>query len=245
MIPSSRATPQGAGKVVGVVTGLIMAVASALIPSIDPSSVGSVEVQLVGVTGPELSEELTVAEGETLLAQLVIAPEGPRTGYSRDAFRHWVDADGDGCDTREEVLLEESLIPASQGSGCVIETGEWFSPYDATTFVAPGGLDIDHMVPLGEAWDSGAAGWDAVRRQDYANDFDHSEALIAVSASSNRSKSDRDPGEWKPENRDYWCQYAFSWMTVKTAWALSADAAEVQALQEMIATCSSASAGDV
>jgi len=79
--------------------------------------------------------------------------KSPRSseGYVREAFKHWVDADGDGCDTRKEVLIEESLIPATQEAGCSVSAGEWFSPYDATTFVAPGGLDIDHVVPLAEA----------------------------------------------------------------------------------------------
>lgn len=147
-----------------------------------------------------------------------------------------MDADGDGCDTREEVLIAESIVPATQGTGCAV-TGEWMSVYDLTTFVAPGGMDIDHMVPLGEAWDSDASSWDSARREAYANDLDHPEALIAVSASSNRSKGDRDPAEWKPPNVAYWCRYAFEWVTVKVGWGLSADSAEVEALQEMLVTC--------
>lgn len=235
MTPSGS-TSQGS-NVTGVVIGLIMAAASALIPSLDSESAESTGSEPVSATGSLPPEIVTTTEAETLLAQLVIAPEGPRSGYTRDAFKHWVDADGDGCDTRKEVLIEESRIPASQEAGCFVSEGEWFSPYDATTFVAPGGLDIDHMVPLGEAWDSGAAGWDGLRRQEYANDLDRPETLIAVSASSNRSKSDRDPAEWKPGDVAYWCQYAFDWLRVKTVWGLAADDAEVQALQEMIVTC--------
>lgn len=220
----------------GLILGLLMALSSAVIPNLgtDASVADDTTAQAVvaeGVTGSGLDEI------RAMLAEIVEAPEGPREGYDRELFRHWVDADGDGCDTREEVLIEESLVPATVGSGCTVSVGEWFSPYDARTFVAPGGLDIDHMVPLGEAWDSSASEWDELRRQEYANDLDHPEALIAVSAGSNRSKSDRDPAEWKPTNVDHWCRYASEWVTVKFLWGLTADAAEKLALEEMLVTC--------
>lgn len=229
-------TDPSASRTAGVVVGLILALASAVLPNLD--SADPVPVGPTGsVTAAEAPQETTAEQLESLLAQLTIAPEGPREGYDRDLFKHWVDADQDGCDTREEVLIEESLVPAATGSGCSVASGEWFSPYDAMTFTAPGGLDIDHVVPLGEAWDSGASAWDSVRRQDYANDLDDLEALIAVSAGSNRSKSDRDPAEWRPPVADYWCTYASHWVTVKVVWGLSADEAEVQALREMVVTC--------
>jgi hypothetical protein len=221
----------------GLVVGLIMAIASALIPGLDTSGGGvSAEEQPTPTAQVEAQDQLAGDELRDLISQLQVAPEGPRDGYDRGLFKHWVDADGDGCDTREEVLIAESLVPATQGDGCSV-TGEWLSVYDSTTFVAPGGMDIDHMVPLGEAWDSDASSWDSARREAYANDLDHPEALIAVSASSNRSKGDRDPAEWKPENVAYWCQYAFDWITVKMAWELAADAKEIEALNTMIATC--------
>jgi hypothetical protein len=231
--PTSQRT---AGNAAGIGLGLIMALASAVIPNLDSGTQGEAPpTQVVATQAPEAA---TAAGVETLLGQLEVIPEGSREGYSREAFRHWVDADGDGCDTREEVLIEQSLVPATtEETGCTITAGEWFSPYDALTFVAPGGLDIDHMVALGEAWDSGASQWDSVRRQEYANDLEDLVALIAVSASSNRSKSDRDPAEWKPPSVEYWCQYASDWVTVKVTWGLSADEAEVEALQEMLVTC--------
>jgi hypothetical protein len=226
------------GNPTGLVVGLILAVASAIIPNLDSGSQVSGEAPPAQVRTAEAPQEPTTVEVETLLSRLEVAPEGPREGYAREAFKHWVDADGDACDTREEVLIEESLVPATTAEvGCSVSAGEWFSAYDATIFVAPGGLDIDHMVPLGEAWDSGASVWDSFRRQDYANDLDDPQALIAVSASTNRSKSDRDPAEWKPPNVEYWCTYASNWVTVKVTWGLSADEAEVQALQEMLVTC--------
>jgi hypothetical protein len=213
-----------------------MALASAVIPGLESGSLPAEDTHLEAVR-VEVPEPPATSEVEGLLDQLQVAPEGSRDGYERDAFKHWIDADGDGCDTRKEVLIEEALAPVSEGPACSVTEGEWFSVYDGIAFMAAGGLDIDHMVPLGEAWDSGASAWDSFRRQDYANDLDHPAALIGVSASSNRSKGDRDPTDWKPLDAGYWCQYAFDWATVKIAWDLSSDSDEVLALQEMLVTC--------
>jgi hypothetical protein len=237
MTPSGSNTDRTTTPV-GVLVGVVMAVASAIIPNLDSGDQVPAETPPAGTVTAEVPEEPTSTEVESLLAQLQVAPEGPREGYAREAFKHWVDGDGDGCDTREEILIEESLVPATtEAAGCSVTAGEWLSLYDTTTFTAPGGLDIDHMVPLGEAWDSGASEWDSTRREDYANDLSHPAALIAVSAGSNRSKSDRDPAEWQPPSVETWCQYASDWVTVKVAWELSADDAEVQALRELLVTC--------
>jgi hypothetical protein len=177
-------------------------------------------------------------EGDTALARLRVAPEGFRTGYSRDLFPHWIDADGDRCDTREEVLIAESRSPAQVDPyGCKVTAGDWVSFYDGLTFDDPSELDIDHVVALGEAWDSGASAWDEGRRRAFANDLDRPEALRAVSASSNRSKSDLDPAQWKPSRESAWCQYAKDWVSVKVAWDLSADEDEVADLRVMLSTC--------
>lgn len=177
-----------------------------------------------------------------VLAGLRVAPEGVRAGYDRGLFDLWVDDDGDSCDTREEVLIAESRSQAQVDPyGCKVVAGDWFSAYDGLTFSDPSELDIDHMVALAEAWDSGASGWDAFRRRAFANDLGHPEALQAVSASSNRSKSDLDPGQWKPTREAAWCQYARDWVTVKKAWDLSADQNEVDDLKVMLRTCNGTS----
>jgi hypothetical protein len=158
-------------------------------------------------------------------------------GYDRDLFRHWIDVDRDGCDTRREVLIVESTTVVQVGSGCSITGGTWFSAYDGVTTTDASSFDIDHMIPLKEAWDSGAHAWSADRRQAFANDLDLAESLIAVSASSNRSKSDRDPAEWMPTRTAFHCTYVTSWITVKKAWDLSVDPAEYQKLEQVLATC--------
>jgi len=166
----------------------------------------------------------------------VIEEEFP-TGYNRDLFPHWIDADRNGCDTRREVLIIEAVVPPVVGERCSLAGGSWYSPFDGLISEDPLDFDIDHMVPLKEAWDSGAHAWDRDRRRAFANDLDLPEALIGVSRSSNRSKSDRDPADWLPPLRSYHCQYVRDWMVVKIKWELSVDAREFSALRSVAAGC--------
>lgn len=205
-------------------------------------STGATAPQPTATTKPPATTTTTgpasAGDPTAVLAGLRLAPEGVRAGYNRDLFNHWVDADGDSCDTREEVLIAESRSQAQVDPyGCKVLAGDWFSVYDGLAFSDPSELDIDHVVALAEAWDSGASGWDTARRRAFANDLDRPEALVAVSASSNRSKSDLDPGQWKPTREAAWCQYARDWVTVKKAWDLSADQNEVDDLKVMLRTC--------
>ena len=158
-------------------------------------------------------------------------------GYDRDLFADWYDADRDGCNTRKEVLIAESLDPVQIGSGCSISGGRWFSIYDNVETTDSSKFDIDHMVPLSEAWDSGAWNWNADQRKHFANDLDQPFFLIAVTASSNRSKSDRDPAQWMPPNAGYHCTYVRIWIEIKRAWDLSVDQAEHDYLANKLASC--------
>ncbi|MFG3199898.1 HNH endonuclease family protein [Streptomyces sp. NPDC048208] len=170
------------------------------------------------------------------LTQLPVRAED-RTGYQRDLFRHWVDADKDGCNTRAEVLLEEAVVAPERSGTCTLTGGQWYSPYDDRTIDGPRGLDIDHLVPLAEAWDSGASGWSPAEREAYANDLEDGRALIAVSARSNRSKADQDPSTWLPTAVGYRCTYATDWVADKTRWGLSIDATEQAALGDVLDDC--------
>ncbi|MFF4787900.1 HNH endonuclease family protein [Streptomyces griseorubiginosus] len=170
------------------------------------------------------------------LAALSVQDED-RTGYERTKFRHWIDADRDGCSTRAEVLLAEAVTAPEQGAGCQLTGGSWYSTYDDTYFTAARSLDIDHLVPLAEAWDSGASAWTPKEREAYANDLGDDRALIAVSAASNRSKSDQDPATWQPPAAGYRCTYATDWVAIKTRWQLSIDPAEQAALTSILDSC--------
>ena len=149
-----------------------------------------------------------------------------RAGYDRSKFTLWIDADGDGCDTRDEVLIAEAVLAPTLGPSCSLTLGKWFSYYDGVTTLDPSTFDIDHMVPLAEAWDSGARRWNADTRKRYANDVGDPRSLVAVSASSNRSKGDQDPAQWMPPRKRAGCRYIRDWITVKIRWHLTADRAE-------------------
>jgi Protein of unknown function (DUF1524) len=172
----------------------------------------------------------------SLISQLPVAAER-REGYSRELFRIWIDADGDGCDTRHEVLIDEAVQAPHVGSGCRLTGGSWISPYDGVAVSDASKLDIDHLVPLAEAWDSGASAWTAQRREAFANDLGVPWALFAVTASSNRSKGDQDPADWLPPLASDRCTYVVDWVAVKVRWGLSVDATERQALLQDAAGC--------
>ena len=161
-----------------------------------------------------------------LLAEVAIAPEHA-SGYSRSEWRHWIDSDGDGCDTRQEVLAAESIIDVSYESGrCRVSSGRWLSEYDNKETTNPSDLDIDHLVALAEAHESGGWSWNSETRRAYANDLSDERHLIAVSASSNRSKGAKDPNNWLPTNESYRCRYISDWIAVKNRWSLSMDPSE-------------------
>ncbi|MEV7722346.1 HNH endonuclease family protein [Streptomyces sp. NPDC088184] len=177
---------------------------------------------------------LSLAEA---IAKIPAADEN-RTGYKRDSFRHWIDEDSDGCSTRNEVLLAEAVKAPEQGARCTLAGGEWLSYYDEVTVTDPKKLDIDHMVPLAEAWDSGASTWDADRRMRYANDLDAERSLVAVTAKTNRSKGDKDPSDWMPPANSAKCTYLADWAATKLRWKLTADDKERAALERLAAGCS-------
>ena len=148
-----------------------------------------------------------------------------RRGYDRDAiFPGWLYRNGRS--TRERVLADEQR-----------PDGTWFSAYDNTAVSSAGNLDIDHLVPLAEAWESGGHAWSGDTWTRFANDLGDPRSLIAVSSGSNRSKGSRDPHDWWPPQDGYRCQYAADWIAVKARWNLSADSAEQGSLDTQLASC--------
>ncbi|MFE9016687.1 HNH endonuclease family protein [Streptomyces cyaneofuscatus] len=170
------------------------------------------------------------------IKQIPVA-EKKRTGYERDSFKHWVDEDGDGCQTRQEVLIAEAVTAPEQGARCSLTGGSWLSYYDEVEVTDARKLDIDHMVPLAEAWDSGAHSWTPERREAYANDLGSDRSLVAVTAKTNRSKADRDPDAYMPPAESARCPYLEDWVATKLRWGLSADDTEQTALLELAAPC--------
>ena len=184
------------------------------------------------------------ADGATVGAKRLL-PQLPTaaphlTGYDRDLFRLWIDADGDGCDTRKEVLLAEARVLPTILAGCRLSGGRWWSAYDDLFITDSSSLDIDHFVPLSEAWQSGAWRWSSATREAYANDLGYPLSLIAVTATTNRAKSDMDPAEWMPPFADYRCTYVATWIAVKWRWRLAVDPLERAALRVGLVGCGAA-----
>ena len=171
---------------------------------------------------------------ESQLASLSVEAEGSTDDYDRDDFPHWSPVEGN-CNTRETVL-ERDGEGVESGTDCYPTSGDWESAYDGETFTEAGDLDIDHVVPLAEAWRSGADDWSEEQREAFANDLDGPQ-LIAVSASSNRSKGDQDPASWWPEESDYRCTYAKMWIATKHEWELTLQHEEKAALTDGISSC--------
>jgi hypothetical protein len=170
--------------------------------------------------------------GKALLGKLTVKAESHNSTYDRAEFPHWSDADGDGCDTRAEVLAAESSKPVTYSSGCTVKTGRWVSWYDDETWTRASDVDIDHVVALAEAWGSGAWAWSTGHRRRFANDVGFSWTLDAITDNVNQSKSDRDPADWLPDNHR--CKYARHWVTIKYRWGLKVDAAEKAALSGIL-----------
>lgn len=181
------------------------------------------------------STSVSFKDAKTALNTLKVSDE-VRTGYKRTLFKHWVGV-GNGCDSRKAVIISEAVIKPKVETGCKIVGGEWLSIYDNVKVTDAGKLDVDHMVPLAEAWDSGASAWDAAKKQMYANDQTDSRHLIAVTGASNRSKSDQDPAEWMPTNKAYTCEYLTNWISIKVRWNLSVDKKEKDFITNELKSC--------
>jgi hypothetical protein len=194
-------------------------------------------IALYPVVSASSTERTSAAAFAQILGLLQVKAETGSGTYERSFFQHWIDDDGDGCDTRDEVLQQESLTRI----GCGLVGGSWISTYDGFKTSDAASLDIDHFIPLKEAWESGASGWDSATRKRFANDLDYPLSLIAVSASSNRSKSDKDPSAWLPPSRSFTCLYVGSWIAVKYRWSLTIDSNEKKALASKLSSCGSKS----
>lgn len=199
------------------------------------------------------------ADIAAVLAALPTAPydTAAAAAYDREQWPHWNDIDGDRCDARQQALKLSSTTPAQVDLPCQVIAGDWYSIYDGFVFTDPSELDTDHIVPLKAAQASGAGSWTTEQREAFANDQFN---LWAVSASSNRSKSDKSPDQWRPGacaksapgfcdgkptatfksatfTTELWCTYATRWIEIKAKYGLSVTDRERSALTEMIGTC--------
>ncbi len=217
-----------AARAVGVAT-VVVACAAVLAPSsATPSSAAA-----TSTTG----HAPTHLRVRAALRALPVAEHSHTAGYDREKqFGDWITQHGE-CDTRAVVLIQESLKPVTTSFYCTVSKGRWYSYYNDRYYQnAYGGkIQIDHTVPVQNAWMSGAWRWTKATRVRYFNDLEDARTLVGVDAHDNEAKGDQDPTSWLPQHGR--CRYERSWVAVKTRWHLSVTAAEKAKLTTMAARC--------
>ncbi len=177
---------------------------------------------------------IPVAEARTRLGALPVAVRGVLDGYDREKFPHWKTVSAT-CNVREELLKRDG-VNVEVDAECAAVSGSWRSPYDGETWTKASDVDVDHVVPLAQAWVSGAKSWDQARREQFANDLTQPQ-LRVVTDNLNQEKSDKAPDQWKPPLVAYWCTYATDWIVVKHAYGLTITVPERTALSSMLDRC--------
>lgn len=158
--------------------------------------------------------------------------------YSRKThFGTWRHDSTNCLDTRGRVLARSSIDPVQtrmSGNRCVVEQGRWIDPYTDAKMNDPAEIQIDHLVPLKNAYLMGAWQWPKNKKCWYANFVAVDYHLLAVSGHENMSKSDETPAEYMPPSRQFQCQYVKNWLKVKLAWELELIQPEVDAINDVI-----------
>jgi len=175
------------------------------------------------------------------LDQLDIEARAPRDGYDRTAQfgRAWIDVDRNGCDTRNDILARD-LDATVVDSRCRVLSGVLVEPFTGDTILFERGettsalVQIDHVVSLSNAWQTGAQLLGERQRVEFANDPLN---LIAVSGRLNQQKGDSDAASWLPPRRDWWCEYVARQVGVKAHYSLWVTTAEHAQMRRVLVTC--------
>jgi hypothetical protein len=227
-VPITTVLPETTAAVVTTVSVAPTTVSPTTVPptTVPPSTVPTAPAT---TTAPAPVDGVLAAD---LLGYITVQNEHDG-GYDRDLFGYPADPDGDSCDTRAEVLMSESQsLPQVSQPGCTVVEGDWYSLYDGTMYTTAGELEIDHVVALKEAWDSGAWNWDRATLVAYGNDLSDGRTLRAVSVATNRSKGDKDPSNWIPDNGV--CEFLVDWVAVKVRWGMTMDQSEFGRIKNLL-----------
>jgi hypothetical protein len=175
----------------------------------------------------------------TVLNSLEVKGRAAKTGYARSQFPHWSDPDRNGCDARNDTLKRD-LTQISFKSGtrdCKVLTGQLLDPFSGKVITfssTKSNIDIDHVVALSNAWQTGAAYFDKTKRQQIANDPLN---LLAVDFSLNRQKGDGDAATWLPPLKSYRCDYVARQIAVKAKYGLWVTQPEKGAIIKLLEKC--------
>jgi hypothetical protein len=188
-------------------------------------------------TSPPPSSRIHAAKNA--LPGLAVKGRAPLTGYEREAFgTAWSDTDDNGCDTRNDILRRDLSKTVVQD--CVVLSGVLDDPYSGDRVVFVRGpvtsmdVQIDHVVALSNAWQTGAKYWTDDRRERFANDRRN---LLAVRGDLNLQKSDGDAATWLPPKKSFRCTYVSIQILTKHRYGLWVTPPEQQAMQRVLATC--------
>ena len=224
----------------GAVCGLNIAPASGQAPVTPPPTptVASTATSTPTAT-PTGTPPTPAPTTTTVLVITVAAVPADIPDYDRSDWRHWVDADGDCQDARQEVLIAESLeaVTYETDRECRVEAGQWWAPHLGHHLGNPSHLDVDHHVPLKNAHVSGGWAWTPAEKEEYANYLGDPAHLVAISSRHNRSKGARGPEEWAPPDNALWCEYATDWTSIKARWELTMTQIESEIVMDMLGTC--------
>ena len=174
-----------------------------------------------------------------VLNQLEVKGRAPKTGYSRAAFTHWSDLNRDGCDSRNEILKRDltQIVFKAGTRDCKVIGGQLLDPFSGKTLIfssSKSTVDIDHLVSLSNAWQTGAAYFDKKTRESLANDPLN---LLAVDAKLNRQKGDGDAATWLPPLKSFRCKYVAIQVAVKAKYLLWVTSAEREAIIKVLDNC--------
>jgi hypothetical protein len=152
-------------------------------------------------------------------------------------FGSWVknSSDSNCYSTRAKVLIRDSKKSVTfKDNNCTVDSGEWLDPYSLETLTNAQDMQIDHMVPLKDAYISGAYKWTYQARCLYGNYLGYKAHLISAYGEENNQKGDQTPADYMPPNDAYKCQYLKDWLFVKGLWGLTMDTAEASAIKDLI-----------
>jgi hypothetical protein len=201
-------------------------------------------VALLGIGACGSSGRTPTSSAAAALAGLTIKNRAANAGYARDRFGPaWADVDHNGCDTRNDVLNRDLTAKRWRPGTheCVVVSGELADPYSGSLLsfakAEAQAVQIDHVVALGDAWQTGASGWDDKRRTQFANDRLN---LVAVDGRLNEAKGDADAASWLPPSQGARCAYVARQIAVKRKWQLWVTPAEHDAMADVLKSCPAA-----
>ncbi|MEV5895193.1 HNH endonuclease family protein [Nonomuraea fuscirosea] len=204
---------------------------------------GGLEAQSSGGGKSSKTDSAAIADAREKLAKLDVKGRAPKTGFDRDEFGPaWSDVDHNGCDTRNDILkrdLEDETFKSGTHD-CIVLTGTLDDPYSGKTITFKRGqstsmaVQIDHLIPLSDAWQKGAQQWSDTKRKEFANDPIN---LMAVDGPLNGQKSDSDAATWLPPRKAYRCTYIAKQIDVKAKYKLWVTSAEKDAMKGILDSC--------